>query len=213
MRTSESEPQLLRLVEKEDDSKNTAKATSRMPGEISLGSRQWGMCTIGCMYRRVVGGGCDDTAMGRDGGGAGQGDDKQHRYVPIQNRLLVCQKGKPAAEGGRHRECAARARGPAHVHAAGCWQEDGRPALPDTPGRARARQAGNISRPAAGGRGMGGDIGRAPSLRLVTSQGCACSLYQPASAISMRPCGLVGVHPQTGPPPGGGLTLACDERS
>ena len=66
METGSSEPQLQQPDKSRDDDRNNiAKARWQDDrGEEGNAGRQWGMCTIGCMYREQVDGpgGYDDTA-------------------------------------------------------------------------------------------------------------------------------------------------------
>jgi hypothetical protein len=118
MGTSSSEPQLQCPDKREDDRDNIAKPAGRTSGE----DRQWGMCTIGCMYRVKVDSGYNDTAMAVE-----QRRQKKKQPATVRPRAATDPEPPPAgmpkqpaaAEGGRHRDCDAQCKRPG---ARPCWR-------------------------------------------------------------------------------------------
>jgi len=111
-----SEPQLQRPNKSKDDTENIAKPSWQdVRGDTSTSGRQWGMCTIGCMYREQVDRGrlrttplwrwsrADIRSSSSSNSTSPRRDPEQG---PIQKRMLVCQKGK--TDGGRRAASGAR---------------------------------------------------------------------------------------------------------
>ena len=154
METCSSEPQLQRPDKSRDDDRDNIAKTSWQDVRGECSSRQWGMCTIACMYREQIDGpgGYDDTAMAVEQPSRADRGSAATEYVPaplaIQKRLLVCQKGK----GGGGRRAAS---GPRCAAARPSWLADredvsgGKGYISGGPKPDRQCSA------AAGGRGMG----------------------------------------------------------
>ena len=149
METCSSEPQLQQPDKSKDDDRDNIAKTSWQDVRGECSGRQWGMCTIGCMYREQVDGpgGYDDTAMAVEQPSRADRGSAATEYVPaplaIQKRLLVCQKGK----GGGGRRAAS---GPRCAAARPCWLADR-----EDEGRATYREGPSQTGAAAGCRGMG----------------------------------------------------------
>jgi len=151
METYSSEPQLQWPDESKDDRDNIAKPAGRTSGE----SRQWGMCTIGCMYREEVDGGYDDTAMAVE---QRRQKSSSSSTSPRRDRSrTTCWYAKRASGGGRR-----AASGPR------CAVQEARRTSMLAGREGYMSGAPKPDSPAAGCRGMGAGV---------TSQGCAPGLY------------------------------------
>jgi hypothetical protein len=103
-----SEPQLQQPDKsKDDDTDNIAKARWQdVRGEEGNSGRQWGMCTIRCMYREQVDGpgGYDDTAMAVEQPSRAAKVFSSNRVRPRAARDPEAPAGMPKGQGRRRKE-------------------------------------------------------------------------------------------------------------
>jgi len=108
METGSSEPQLQQPDKsKDDDRDNIAKACWQdVRGDKGNSGRQWGMCTIGCMYREQVDGpgGYDDTAMAVEQPSRAARVFSSNRVRPRAARDPEAPAGMPKGQGRRRKE-------------------------------------------------------------------------------------------------------------
>ena len=108
--TCSSEPQLQRPDKSRDDDRDNIAKTSWQDVRGECSGRQWGMCTIGCMYREQVDGpgGYDDTAMAVEQPSRASEVQQQQSTSPRRSRsrsaCWYAKRARAAAEGGRHRD-------------------------------------------------------------------------------------------------------------
>jgi hypothetical protein len=161
--TCSSEPQLQRPDKSRDDDRDNIAKTSWQDVRGECSGRQWGMCTIGCMYREQVDGpgGYDDTAMAVEQPSRASEVQQQQSTSPRRSRsrsaCWYAKRARAAAEGGRHRDRDAQQ----HVQAGWLTGKMYRE------GRATYREGPSQTDSAAP---LLAAVGRAPG---VTSQGCA----------------------------------------